>query len=408
MNILLIDHYAGSPKYGMEYRPYYLAREWVKQGHRATIVAASYSHLRTQQPEVAGRTADEEIEGIQYHWYRTPSYRGNGLGRIKNMASFLRQIGLDGRRLARVYRPDVVIASSTYPMDIYPARRIARASSAKLVYEVHDLWPLSPVELGIISAWNPLAIVSQHAENYACRHADHIVSLLPKADAHFVEHGMAPHKFAWVPNGIDVEEWNAADVPLPAEHTQAVAGLRARGLFLIGYAGGHGATNALSYLIEAASRLQDLPVAFVLVGKGTHKQGLEERSQQLGLKNIVFLPPIPKGAIPGFLGAMDALYLGWNRQPVYRFGISPNKLVDYMMSAKPIIHAVEAGNDPVAESACGVSCLPEDPQLLAKAVQTMIDLSPTERTAMGHRGKDYVLRYHDYAVLANRFLQAIA
>ena len=27
MNILLIDHYAGTPAYGMEYRPYHLGKE---------------------------------------------------------------------------------------------------------------------------------------------------------------------------------------------------------------------------------------------------------------------------------------------------------------------------------------------------------------------------------------------
>ena len=85
MNILLINHYAGSPQYGMEYRPYYLAREWVKLGHNITIVGADFSHLRIKQP-----TAGEEyIDGIRYVWLSTPVYQGNGLGRIKNMLSFL-------------------------------------------------------------------------------------------------------------------------------------------------------------------------------------------------------------------------------------------------------------------------------------------------------------------------------
>ena len=85
MNILLINHYAGSTRDGMEYRPYYLAREWVRSGHSVQVVAASYSHIRTRQPEVVEVTfKDENIDGIAYRWYRTPAYFGNGLGRIKN------------------------------------------------------------------------------------------------------------------------------------------------------------------------------------------------------------------------------------------------------------------------------------------------------------------------------------
>jgi glycosyltransferase involved in cell wall biosynthesis len=407
MNIVLIDHYAGSREYGMEYRPYYIGRQWVRQGHAVTMLAASFSHLRIKSPAVTGRITEQWIEGIRYLWYRTPAYRGNGAARARNMFSFLRQIWLDARRLAKTYRPDVVIASSTYPMDIYPARRIARACSAKLVYEVHDIWPLSPIELGIISPWNPLAIVSQWAEDYACRHVDRLVALMPKAEDHFREHGLAAHKFACIPNGIEVEEWESADSPLPSEHASAVSTLRSRGGFLVGYAGSHNAANALDYLLEAAGLLGDTPVAFVLVGGGTHKERLQQQARQLGLTNVTFLPPIEKAAIPAFLKAMDALYIGWKKQPVYRFGISPNKLVDYMMSARPIIHAVEAGNDPVAETGCGISCPAEDPRAIAAAVKQLAARAPCEREAMGRRGCDFVVQHRQYPVLAKRFLDVI-
>ena len=84
MNILLINHYAGSVRHGMEYRPYYLAREWVRAGHRVRIVAASSSHLRARPPELNGRRVfDETIDGIDYRWHATPAYRGNGLGRAR-------------------------------------------------------------------------------------------------------------------------------------------------------------------------------------------------------------------------------------------------------------------------------------------------------------------------------------
>ena len=92
MNILLINHYAGSPEHGMEYRPYYLAREWVRLGHDVTIVAASFSHLRTREPQVNGKVTTEEIGGIRYIWLKTPPYPENGPERALNVFSFTHQL----------------------------------------------------------------------------------------------------------------------------------------------------------------------------------------------------------------------------------------------------------------------------------------------------------------------------
>ena len=113
MNILYVEHYAGTPALGMEFRPYYLAREWVRAGHRVQMLAASFSHVRGRQPAVGDAPLDEEIDGIAYRWYPTRAYEGNGLGRVRNICEFLWQVRRDAARLAREFKPDVVIASST-------------------------------------------------------------------------------------------------------------------------------------------------------------------------------------------------------------------------------------------------------------------------------------------------------
>ncbi len=408
MRILLINHYAGSPKHGMEFRPFYLAREWVRLGHEVTIVAASQSHLRIATPQTDGSITEEAIEGIRYVWLKTPRYQGNGVRRAINMSAFVGQLFRFHGRILRQWSPDVVIASSTYPLDILPARRIAAKHGAKLVFEVHDLWPLTPMELGGMSPWHPFIALLQRAENFAYRRSDHVVSMLPKADGHMREHGMADHKFAHIPNGIDPDEWQSNASPLPDEHRRTPTDLKQQGRFVIAYAGGHSVSNSLGTLIEAARLLQDDPVSFVLVGQGLEKESLQQRARELGSNNVVFLPPVAKTSIPALLAEFDALYLGWSRRPIYRFGISPNKLIDYMMSGKPVIHAVDAGNDLVAESGCGISCPPEDPRALADAVVEMINLEPAEREAMGRRGKDHIMRHYTYADLASRFLEVVA
>ena len=157
MNILLINHYTGSIYHGMEYRPYYMAREWVKMGHRVTIVAADESHLRGKHVEIPEDQDSylETIDGINYLWLKTIAYNGNGVKRALNMASFIFQLLRYGKTIKNNFKPDVVISSSTYPAEIFGAHYIAKISNAKLIYEIHDLWPLSPMELGHMSKWHP-------------------------------------------------------------------------------------------------------------------------------------------------------------------------------------------------------------------------------------------------------------
>lgn len=409
MNILLINHYAGSVRHGMEYRPYYLAREWVRSGHRVQILAASHSHVRQHNPSLdRADRFDETIDGIGYTWFATPDYRGNGMGRFFNIATFVLRLFRESRTIAQRFAPDVVIASSTYPLDIFPAHRIAHLADARLFFELHDLWPLSPVELSGYSRWHPFILLLQAAENHACRHADAIVSILPKVASHLQAHGMAPDKLHIVPNGADPAEWSQETPCLPNELNACLTRLREQQTFVVGYAGSHGTANALGYLLDAARLLQNQPVAFVLVGTGPDKVRLLQRAQELRLSSVHFFDPIAKAHIPAFLRAIDVAYIGWQRQPLYRFGIAPNKLIDYMMAARPILHAVEAGNDLVAEAGSGLTVIPECPHAVADGVQTLMHLAPEARLAMGLRGRQFAVDHLSYTVLGRRFLQVLS
>jgi glycosyltransferase involved in cell wall biosynthesis len=405
LNILLINHYAGSPRDGMEYRAYYLAREWVRLGHRVLIVASAHSHVRARQPQLAGRRRlDETIDGIQYTWFKTPAYTGNGMRRVRNMCAFVSRLFAEGKQLAESFQPDLVIASSTYPMDIWPARRIARLAKAKLVFEVHDLWPLSPMELGGLSKWHPFIMLVQSAEDYAYRHADVVISMLPKVREYMESRGMAPHKLHIVPNGVDPAEWLAGAPALHDSIAAALADLKRQGLSIVGYAGAHGVANALDTLLDAAKLMQSEKVAFVLVGGGPCKSALQQRAQAEGLHKVRFIDPAKKEQMPALLQYFDVAYIGLQRQPLFRFGIAPNKLTDYMMAARPVVLAIEAGNDPVGAAGCGVSVKPEDPHAVAQGIRSLLATSQEARTAMGQRGREFVLKNHTYPVLARQFL----
>jgi glycosyltransferase involved in cell wall biosynthesis len=412
MNIVYIEHYAGTPALGMEFRPYYLAREWVRAGHRVQMLAASYSHVRARQPEVGAKPLDEAVDGIAYRWYPTRAYQGNGLGRVRNIFEFLSQVWRDTRRIAREFKPDVVIASSTYPMDIWVARRLARKCKATLVFEVHDLWPLSPIELSGMSPKHPFARLCFKAESDAYRDADVVVSMLPCVHDYMASRGLDLRKLAVVPNGISPDDWAAAPQPLRADVADAIARARADGSTLVGYAGSMGDPNALDTLLDAAALLRDDPAGarlhIVMVGDGHSRERLARRVRDERLANVTLLAPIPKLQVPAFLARVDIAYIGWQRVPIYRFGIAPNKLMDYMMAGRPVLHSVEAGNDPVAEAACGITVAPEDAAAVAAGLVRLAALPAPERQAMGERAREFVLARHTYPVLAQRFLQAVA
>ena len=408
MRILLINHYSGSVRHGMEYRPFYLAREWSRLGHAVQVVAASFSHVRSVQPAVRGGSAREGVDAVEYLWLRTPRYQGNGVRRVINIAAFCLQLAWRARRLACEFRPDVVVASSTYPMDIWPAFLVARRARAKLVYEVHDLWPASPIELAGMSRWHPFIMLCQKAENDAYRFADVVISMLPKVAQHMQAHGLDLRKLHIVPNGISPEEWQSEPQALEAALAVHIAQEKSAGRQVVVYAGSHGVPNALGVLLDASAALQNDPFAFVLVGEGMEKARLEQRVAAEKLNNVRMFASIPKAQVPALLAQTDIAYIGWKRQPLYRFGIAPNKLMDYMMAGVPVLHSVEAGNDPVAEAGCGLTVVPESAQAVVQGVRQLAALPVQERRAMGARGRAFVLAHHTYPVLARRFLEALA
>lgn len=312
--------------------------------------------------------------------------------------------------MVKELKPDVVIASSTYPMDIWVAKRIAKKSGAKLVFEVHDLWPLSPIELGGISPKHPFMLLCQAAENYAYKHADVVVSMLPKVHDHMQKHGLDLKKLVIVPNGIVENDWLEDNIEALENKVlhDFIIECKNQNKNIICYAGSHGVPNALQYFLDAANILRNKEdITFILIGSGLEKENLINIKIAKKLENVYFFDPIPKKQIPSLLKLIDIAYIGWCNVPIYRFGISPNKLMDYMMAGKPIIHSVKAGNDAVGEANCGLTVAPENPELIAQGILELSSLSKEQRNILGNNGKIFVQNNYLYSVLSKKFLEAI-
>jgi glycosyltransferase involved in cell wall biosynthesis len=368
------------------------------------MIAGDFSHLRKENPEIEKDMQKQTIDGIDYYWLKTGSYQGNGAKRAMTMIRFCGKLIRYRKQINKELQPDVVISSSTYPIDSIPAHMIAVKGKKKAthIHEVHDMWPSTLTEIGGMSKWNPFVVLMQIGENYAYRHADKVVSLPKYAKEYMMKHGLAPDKFRHIANGIVSEEWNSP-VPLPEEHKEILEGLRKSGKFVVGYFGGHALSNCLMTLIEAAGKIQDDRIHFVLVGDGVEKKRLMEAAEKLS--NVTFLSPIDKRAIPVLNEYFDCTYIGAKDSPLYRFGACMNKMFDGMMAGKPLVFAINAPTTPVQDADCGIIIKPEDPDEIIKAIEQLVEMGPEKRAEMGARGRNAVLEEYTYEVLARRFAE---
>lgn len=403
---MYINHYAGSPEIGMAFRPYYMAKEWSKSGHNVTIIGATYSHLRKKQPACNGSVTEQVIDGIKYLWLKTPAYSGSGLKRMMNMFMFTTRLFLLAKKITKEFTPDVVIASSTYPFDIFPAARIAKLSGAKLVFETHDLWPLTPMSLGGYSKLHPFIVMLQLTEDYMCRKVDKIISMLPYADKHYVTRGMSPEKYYYVPNGVVKQDWDDPE-ELPQHHKEIIDKLKKDGCFLVGYAGGLFLSNAMEYVVDSMKHVKASKVKIIILGSGAMQEELVAQAKLIPGDKVVFLPAVSKKVVPSFLEKMDVLISSDPKSDLYQYGVSPNKIYDYMMSGKAIICATEAANDIVGDAKCGFTVKPEDPTAIANAIDKVVGMNAFAVSMLGENGRTYVMKNNEYSVLAKKFLEAL-
>lgn len=400
MKILLINHYAIPPTEAGGTRHYSLAKELIALGHNVHIVAANFNH-QTKTPIISNikeRVFEQVIEGVPFIFINVPSYMGNSPARLKNMLSFSSQL-LFAPYFKHLDKPDIVIGSSPHPWAAWAAQKMAKRWGVPFIFEVRDLWPQSLVDLGRISPKHPVVRLLVLLEKYLYKRADKIITLLPGAHEYIKSLGINSTKVVWIPNGIDFSLYNQVsrnDVD--------------NDKFTVMYAGAHGLANGLETIIECAELLDieyKNEIIFRLVGDGPEKAKLQSMVKEKRLSNVKFDDPIPKQDVPYMLNQADAFIIVVQDSPLYKYGISPNKVYDYLTSSRPIVIGLNAFNNPVAEANAGISVSPENPEELAEAVLKIYNMSKSDREQMGVNGRKYVEENHDFKKLAEKLEEVL-
>jgi len=394
----LINQYSSTPETAMGGRHYYLAQELAKKGHQVYLIAGRYSHLLHHPKEFEEQYLVEEIiPNFSFVWVNLPEYQeAHSKKRVLNWFKFSWLL----RNLANVIpdKPDVILYSSPSLIGYLGAKYLANKFKALFIFEVRDIWPLTLMELGGHSANHPFIKFIQWIEDRAYKKADYVFSNLYNAVEHMQSRGLDPNKFHWIPNGVSLEEVSQKQ-PLSPETMAQLP----KNKFIIGYTGTIGVANAIDDLIEAAKLLSNMPhLHFVLVGSGKEKESLIQKAQSLGLQNITFIDPIPKKQIQSMLEQFDICYIGWQKNSLYRFGIAPNKLPEYLYAGKPIIHAFSGKGDIVQQAQAGVTIEAEDPYAIVGAVEQLYALTEEQRQQLGASGKTFVLQHLEYRMIAEK------
>ena len=157
--------------------------------------------------------------------------------------------------------------------------------------------------------------------------------------------------------------------------------------FKIIYAGAHGEANDLENVIKAIKLINDYPIELTLIGDGPCKKNLIKQSKNLS--NIIFKDPVSKAHIPLILSEADGILISLKKVPLFKYGVSPNKLYDAYAIGRPVITTVDGNiNDEVEENLLGFTAASSNPNDLAKAFIKLFKTPFEERILMGKRARN--------------------
>lgn len=393
--IWIINQYITTPKLSNKtHRHFGLGKGLVKDNN-VFLFTGSFSHLHENEFE------DDVIAEEGLHTVNLSLMRYKGMiTRVLNFFHFVLKLRFFDYR--KVVKPDVIIIST---MSLFPLLLIKfykrKFPGVKVVHEVRDIWPLTPIVMGGYSARHPFIKLLAYCEKMGYNNADHFVSNLSNAGEYI--YSVVPERkevpFTWISNGYDAN----GEVSELEDH---IIEKLPKNKFLVGYAGSIGKANCMEIVIKAFNILNDRKdnaLHLCVVGGGEMENFLKDLSSE----NVTFLGKIPKRQVDSFLNRMDVCILSWMKTNLYYWGISPNKIFDYLNASKPIIMCGDIKNSIIEEANCGWVLPAENIEALVANLEKVAMLSEKELTEIGDRGKKFLEEHFYYDHLANRYQKEV-
>ena len=353
MRILYIHQYFNTPQTSGATRSYWISKELVRRGHQVIMItSARGAHLEASR---------KRVDGIDVIYVK--NRYNNSMSPMRKVLSFANFVRLAVLTASKEKNIDLVYATST-PLSVgVIALWLKRVKGWKYVFEVRDLWPEFPIQIGAVR--NPLFIkVLRWLERRIYKKAEHIVALSPGMKEGVIKTGVKETKVSMIPN------MSKPDKFWPREKNNMIA--KRFGIdmakFNVIHFGSMGPANGLGYIIETAKYLRDRndqSICFIFMGSGSVERILKGKVQQYGLENVSFIAYHPMDVVSEVVNCCDASITTFLNLPILQTN-SPNKLFDSLSAGKPIIvNSSGWTKELVEKNDCGFYVDPESPEQLA-------------------------------------------
>ena len=415
MNIWILNHYAVPQKYYYLARSFNFAKELIARGNTVTIFAASSAHNSdVNLIEDKRQYTEMDEDGIHYVLFRGRQYEGSGKRRVINHMEVARRM----ERLCPDFvnslgKPDVIFASAGQSLTLVAGIKLAKKLGVRCVSEITDLWPESFVAYGLIDKKNPLLKLLYAGERWIYKKSDALIFSMEGGRDYIIEHGWDTEhggpidlsKVYHINNGVDLaafdynkEHYTFADEDLDDPDT-----------FKVVYTGSIREVNDVGQLVDAAECLtqsNENKIKLIIFGDGTQLQQLRDKAAEMGLENIVFKGRVDKKYIPYVLSKCDLCLLHWKPSPIMKYGLSMNKLFDYLAAGIPVLSNSVTGYDIIQRGNCGVSINITSPEQYAREISNIAAATPQQYNGMCKRARALAEEY-DFKVLVDKLLAVI-
>lgn len=391
MNIWLINHYAVPPQYYPLARQTYFAKYLMEMGHDVTIFAASTVHNSDKNLITDGSAWREEVvDGVHYVYIKCMDYQGSGLKRVYNICEFAWKLPSVCKKFPK---PDAIVATSMPPTSCAMGIRLAKKYGCKGIAEIADLWPESIVAYDIAGPKNPAVVVLRWLEKWIYKKSDAVVFTMENAYKYIEEQGwekeIPKSKVFYVNNGVDLSLFCYNRENFKAEDTD----LDNKDIFKVVYTGSIRKVNNLGLLLDAAKKVEDPRVRFLIWGDGDELPALKERVKTENISNVMFKGRVEKSYVPSIVSRADLNIAHNTPSPLFRFGISFNKLFDYLAAGKPVLSDFPCGHNPAVMWDAGTEVTEPTAESIAKAIMEFVDM---DKKQLNHYSENALAAANEY------------
>ena len=410
--IWIINHYATDMLFMQGGRHYSMAKYLKRAGYDPVVFGCNAKH-NSQREQYLDTNALWTVKkapeiSVPFVFVRGRVYQGNGKDRCFNMLDFYFNVQKTAKEYAAQYgNPDLIYASSVHPLAVMAGISIARYFRVKCVGEIRDVWPESIIEYGIASEKNPIVLAMRWLEKYIYRNADMLVFTGEGYYDYILEKNwgeIVPRsKVCFLNNGVDLETFDKNCELFKTDDPD----LLDPAIFKIIYTGSIRRVNNLGLLLDVAKCISNPRIRFLIWGNGDELESLKMRVLSEKISNVVFKGRVDKKYIPFITSKADINIAHNEPSPLFRFGISFNKLFDYLAAGKPILCDFPSKYNPAIDCKAGIDVNYPSVDRIADVVEKFATMDSAEYHRYCNNARIAAEKKYNYKDLTEKLIQML-